>query len=242
VHNLFIHYDYNNPVLTWQPLAGSKKYYVYRGGKKIHETNLTQYKDIDNNVMTRFDREKKFYYISSIDENNTETIFTDKIQFQIDQSSPFKNVYREIIRRHNMMLDISGETVDFYIKKQSGERCSECFNEITRDVDTEKELCSECYNTSFQGGFEKIQGKIRILNAEDSIEEVPFGIQIVSSKRGFLVLYPFLNTGDWFRSLTGDIYIVDSVKHKRGPQGLLTRQELSIKLLQSTHPYYSIKL
>lgn len=244
---LNISYNYNHPVLQWQPYPDSIKYKIYRGMSKdnmevIKETNLNQYEDSLVDVTTNYDRMKYFYVISSVDSNSNETIFTDYIQLNYLTASPYLNIVNEIKRRHNLILNkIAGEQVDFYIKKQSGQRCSECFNELTRDVETEKVLCPTCFNTSFTGGFEKISGKIRIKNANDTMVESPYGFTLEATKQGFISAYPFLNTGDFIRTQQGEIYIVDSVNHKRF-QGVLTLQNLMLKILQTTHPYYTIEL
>ena len=245
-YELYVSFDYNVPVLNWQPYPKSIKYSVYRGVseeslEKIKETNLLQYRDSDISFPDSHDYKKYFYQIGSIDEDGTEIKFTPLVQLKKDFSSPYKNITKEFVRRNNLMLNrISGEDCDFYLRKFSGERC-ECFNEITRDTETEKELCEVCYNTSFIGGFEKVTAKCRILNADDTIEETPYGIKISASKSGFMSVYPITNTGDFIRTKHGEIYLIDSSKKKRF-QGMLTRQQLTLSLLLITHPFYSINL
>jgi len=245
-YNLNISYDDNNPIISWQPYPDSVMYRVYRGMDKnvmelIKETNLNQYKD-NVNITTNFDRMKYIYVIGSVDSNDTETIFTDYVQLDYLTASPYLNIIKEIKRRHNLVLNrISGELVDFYIKKQSGKRCPICFNQITRDIESTEVICETCFNTSFEGGFEKISGKVRIKNANDTITENPYGFTLESSKQGFISSYPFLNTGDFIRTQQGEIYIIDSVNHKRF-QGVLTIQNLMLKILQTTHPYYTIEI
>ena len=245
---LYVSFDYNIPVLTWETYKDSVKYNVYRGVtennlEKIKETNLLQYRDSDISFPDSYDYKKYYYQIGSVDINNKETKFTELVQLKKDFNSPYKNVIKEIVRRNNLMLNrISGEDVDFYLKKYSGERCPECFNEVTRDTESEKEQCEVCYNTSFVGGFEVITGKCRILNAEDVMEETPYGFKLSSEgKSGFMSVYPITNTGDFLRTSNGEIYLINTVKKKRF-QGTLTRQQLTLSLLQITHPYYSINL
>jgi hypothetical protein len=246
-YNLNISYNNNHPVISWHPYPDSIKYKIYKGMSKenmevIKETNLNQYEDIGTDITTNYDRMKYFYCIGSIDMGDNETIFTEYIQLDYLTASPYLNIIREIKRRHNLILNkIAGEEVDFYIKKQSGERCKECFNELTRDIDTDKVICPTCFNTSFEGGFEKISGKVRIKNANDTIVENPYGFTLEATKQGFISAYPFLNTGDFIRTKQGEIYIIDSVNHKRF-QGVLTLQNLMLKILQTTHPYYTIEI
>lgn len=243
---LNINYDYNNPILTWQPYPDSVNYRVYRGMnkdnmEKIKETNLLQYKDTTD-IRTNFDRIRWYYVISSVNENGDETIFTDYIQLNYLVNSPYKNIIRDIIRKHEIVINrIAGEQVDFYLKKQSGQRCPECFNEFTRDTETEKELCPNCFGTSFKGGFEKITQKTIIRNAQDKINEMPYGFELSSEKQGLVSIYPFLNTGDWFRTKQGEIYLIDAVEHERF-QGSIVLQILALKLLHTTHKYYDIEL
>lgn len=245
-YNLNIEYDYNNPILKWQPYPDSIKYRIYRGMSKeemikVHETNLLQYKDTVD-ISVNFDRMRYMYVISSVNNENEETIFTDYVQLNYLNASPYLNIIREILRRNNLILNrITGEQVDVYIKKQSGQRCPDCYNVITKDIETKEIMCDTCYNTSFVGGFEKVTCKIRIKNAQDNIVENPYGFVLESSKMGLISAYPFVNTGDFIRTLQGDIYMIDTVNHKRF-QGFLYLQSLNLKLLETTRPEYNIHL
>lgn len=244
-HNLNVIYEYNNPVLTWLPYPDSEVYRVYRGlvqgnMTKIAETQALQYQDNQIDLAKIFDREKYYYQISSVNQDGKEIFFTDPVQFQLTVDYPYQGIINEFIRRNNLMLDrMVGEPVDLYIKKGSGERCSN-YNTITKNHDSMEEICSECYNTTFKGGFIKLNSiKVRIKNANDSITETPYGIKIESAKQGYLSNYPLVHTDDWIRTLQGEIYIVNDVKHSK-LRGIITKQIVTLSLLNTGHPYYQI--
>lgn len=246
-HNLNVVFDYNNPVISWLPYKDSISYNVYRGLTKdnldkIANTRLLQYKDNEIDIRQKFDRVNYLYKVSSVDNDNKETFFTEPVYFETQINYPYRGVVNEIIRRNDLMINrISGEPVELYLKKGAGERCSK-YNQVTKNHEGLTELCEECYNTTFKGGFELIETKIRIKNANDSITETPYGIKIDAGvKQGFLSVYPIVNTGDWLRTKYGQIYLFDEVKHKRF-QGILTVQIVTLKLLDTGHSYYKIKL
>lgn len=242
MYNLFISYINNNPVLQWSPYRDSTYYSVYRGRTKtaltkIGTTTLLQYRDEGINIFDKQDRDQYYYQIKS----NDSTAFTDIVEVKQAIRYPVLGVLKEIVRRNNLMLrEISGETVTFYIKKGAGERCTACYNELLKDTDTTKPLCPECYNTSYLGGFEKVTGLIRIKNNADSVKQTEWGIRIEASKQGWLSDYPIVQNGDWVRTPAGEIYQLDSVKHKR-VKGFLTFQSAELILLETGHLFYNIE-
>ena len=242
MYNLFISYINNNPVLQWSPYRDSTSYSIYRGRTKdtlakIATTSLLQYKDTEIDIFQKQDRDQYYYQIYS----NDSTGFTPIVEVKQSIRYPVLGVLKEIVRRNNLMLrEISGEAVTFYIKKGAGERCQDCHNEVLKDTDTTKQLCPTCYNTSYVGGFEQVEGLLRIKNNVDSIKQMEWGIRVESAKQGWLSDYPIVQNGDWARTPQGEIYVFDDVKHKR-VKGFLTFQSCQLILLETSHPYYTIE-
>lgn len=251
-YNLNILFTNNFPILEWSPYPDTVKYAVYRGEnkkrlKKIAETLMLQYQDSSEeaNIRTKMDRVNWYYQISSFDKNGKETLFSPIETLSPDLIYPYIGIYKEIVRRNNLMLDrINGESVDIYIKRNSGERCPTCFNQITRDIDTPSVLCPTCFNTSYVGGFDKLSDvRIKIRNQADRIVETPWGIrkESVEGKQGWLANYPIVHNGDFIWTKRGEIYMIDDVKHKI-QQNFLTFQIFSVKFLETGNPYYSIDI
>jgi hypothetical protein len=240
--NLNVSWQNNHPILTWLPYQDSESYNVFRGTTKdnlvkIKNTTLLQYQD-DIDIRDKFDRVKYFYQISSWN-GKEETVFTDLVNYNVDLDYPYKGFTNEIVRRNQLVLDrIAGEEVDIYLKKGAGKRC-ERYNTVTKQHDYEGSLCDICYNTTFIGGFEKVTTKIRILNNVDSVQEMNYGIKLVSQRQGFLNTYPIVSNGDFIRTKRGIIYLVDDVKHKEF-RGILHQQRLTLETLPTTSVYYNI--
>lgn len=241
----------NSPLLKWQPYPDSVKYFVYRGLTKeklakIGESHILQYADLSDeaNIVKKDDKAKFYYQIYSINEQGESTPFTEVETLNTDDMSyPFLGIYKTQVKRNEFTLkSISGEEVTLYVKKGAGEKCPDCYNEITGDTYTEKSLCPICYGTTYVGGFEKFSDiLIRILNAPDQIIETPFGITVGSTKSGRMSVYPLVNNGDWFRTKGGDIYMIGNVEHEK-VKNFILKQKLDLKLLSTGHVYYTINL
>lgn len=243
MYNINISFDKNNPIIEFPPYPDSLRYGIYRGVtreilEKIAETNLRFYRDSDVNIMEKNDNVKYYYQISSIQEDK-EVIFSTIEEFKYDIPYPVMGVLKETIRRGNIMLDLAGEEVTFYIRKSAGIHCEECYDEISQSTDTTKPLCLSCYNTGYKGGYEQLTGLFKIRNNIDDVKTYEWGIKLESNKTGWLTNYPIIHNGDFIRTKYGEIYIVSGTKHKR-TKGMLTHQNCSLELLETSHPYYSI--
>ena len=241
---LQVTYLNNNPVLEWSPYPDSIKYGIYRGTNKeslskIGESNLLYYQDTDIDKMTKLDKVRYFYQVSSI-QTDKEEKFTEIEEMEYAISYPVQGVLNEFVRRGNIMLDLAGEYVDFYIRIASGEHCTECYDEIFKNTDSAKPLCPVCYNTGYIGGFVKINSLVKIRNNVDDVKWVEWGIRMESAKMGWLTNYPIVNDGDFLRTKYGEIYLIGNTKHKR-TRGFLHHQNFTLNILETNHPFYSIE-
>lgn len=246
--NLSIIYLGNSPLLKWAPYPESLKYEIFRGLTKenlykIGETSTLQYYDLSKeaNVMTKDDRVKFYYRINSINTEGKSLIITDSISLNTDSLIyPFLGYYKSKVKRHELSLrQISGEEVSFFIKKGSGKKCSECYDPSLGDNYTEKPLCPTCYNTTFEGGFEKVTGLIRILNAPSGFVETQAGLTLEALKKGRMSTYPLLGNGDMIRTNAGEIYIVGNTEYKK-MKNFIYSQIVDLRLLPTGHLYYSV--
>lgn len=243
MYKLQVTYLNNNPLLEWQPHPDSIKYGIYRGTdkenlSKIGESNLLFYQDTEIDKMTKLDKVKYYYQISSIT-NTKETLFSEIEEMKYAIEYPVQGVLNEFVRRGNIMLDLGGEEVDYYIRIAAGEHCAECYDEIFKNTDTTKPLCLNCYNTGYVGGFTKISGMIKIRNNVDDVKLVEWGIRVESSKMGWVPNYPVVHDGDFVKTKYGEIYLISNTKHKR-TKGFLHHQAFSLNILETNHPYYLI--
>jgi hypothetical protein len=211
--------------------------------ESIGETDLLQYQDSseDANIMLKFDRVKYFYQVASIKEDGSEEKFSEIVNCHQDIKYPYAGIFKTIVRRNNLMLNrMTGEDCTFYIRKGAGERCPDCFNEITRDVDTEQAFCTTCYNTTFIGGYAPVKGKVRIKNAKEEEIQTVWGMKVESNgKMGWTANYPLLDNGDLIKTLSGEVYIVDNLI-RRSQKDFVTLQEFSVKTLKTTDNLYRI--
>lgn len=246
--NLSIIYLGNFPVLRWQPHPDSVKYRIYRGTTKdnlesIADTDLLQYQDSspEANLMKKFDRVKYFYQIASVKEDGTEEKFSDIVNVYQEIKYPYAGIFKTIVRRNNLMLTrMTGEDCTFYIKRGAGQRCPDCFNEITRDVDSESPFCSTCYNTTFVGGYVQVQGRVRIRNAQEQEVRSVWGMTIESNgKVGWTANYPLLDNGDLIKTISGEIYVIDNLV-RRSQKDFVTLQTFTVKTLKTTDNLYSV--
>lgn len=244
--NLLVTYNKLNPILEWSSYPDSVNYCVYRGTTKenlvkIKETSLTQYKDTGIDLMKKFDRVNYWYQISSIKEDGTETKFTSIETVNQSISYPYQGIYREIVRRNNLMLKrMTGEEVTFYLRKGAGKRCSKCFNEITRDTDIQSVICDVCYGTTFEGGYETIQGYVRVRRGQEYETQTVYGLKLeTGGKTGWVADYPIVSDGDLFKMKNGLFYEIGNPTRAR-QKDYTTIQTFSIKPLETTHPLYLV--
>lgn len=244
--NLLVTYSKINPILEWSPYPDSILYYVYRGTTKenlakIKGTPLTQYKDTEIDFTKKFDRVNYWYQISSIKEDGTEIKFSSVETVNQNINYPYRGIYREIVRRNNLMLKrIAGEEVTFYIRKGAGRRCPKCFNQITRDTDLQSSICDVCYGTTFEGGYEVIQGYVRIRRGQEYASQVVFGYKLeTGGKTGWVADYPIVNDSDLIKLKNGMIYTISNPTRTR-QKDYTTIQTFNLKPLETTHPLYGV--
>jgi len=247
--NFTITYSGNFPVLNWSPFPDSAKYRIYRGLTKenlapVAETGLLQYRDDSSavSIMQKFDRTRYWYQVAGVDKDGKETKFTDILTVAQNIKYPFKGFVNTSVKRANIMLDRldTGEDVVFYLRKGAGERCPKCFDPITRTTNQQTPLCDVCYNTTFVGGFELVNAKCRIRNSVEGTDENFLGITLTSSgKVGWISNYPWVNNGDFIKTLSGEIYEIDNVQ-RNNQKDAVTVQVFELKLLETNHVYYLI--
>ena len=110
--------------------------------------------------------------------------------------------------------------------------------QVTKDSDTDF-VCEICYGTTYKGGFDKIPSRVKLRNGPVKVTEFSFGHKVDATKEAWTITYPVMNSGDFFRTKKGEIYEVDGIKRKE-EGGILLQQLMSLKLIQTTDPYYQI--
>lgn len=243
-YKFYIEYDGNNPVLSWEAYPDSLSYNIYRGSEAnmtlVANTKILFWKDLDVNIYEDTDYADWVYKISSVNADG-EVFFTstESTSYKI-LKYPLAGVLNRIIQLNMISLErIIGEPGYFYIKLGAGERCTECYDFENRDVRTDLPMCMTCYNTSYTGGYEKIAGYIKLRNASESILEGIYGKVVDKTVVAWTLPYPILNTGDFFRTTSGEIYIINDVNRKK-QNGKGTIQMLNCKLLETGRPEYLI--
>ncbi len=105
----------------------------------------------------------------------------------------------ELIRRTKLSLENArygnGVLCSVYIRKESGQRCRECFDEIKRR--STKSNCINCFGTSYDGGFYlPINAHINFSPDAKSMGIIDSGNAVNSANRAMMGNYPKLKPGD----------------------------------------------
>ena len=249
---LTISYDNKTPVVTWSIYAPSTPigYYLYWGTSyngpwvKVSDNLIAVLfkSDPDHSLST----ERRIYYkVNAVLQDLSEVYHAGPSTYSGEISKPFVNrIVVEIKRRHDLMLDkFSGESCSIYFRRAAGVTCS-CVK-YTADgarLESPYAICPGCYNTGLVGGYVKETGvKVRIRNAQETIEEVPAGIKLTDLRQGWVGEYPPFDVGDFIERPNGERFSVVNTR-RRELQGHLTFQVLSLIQIEPENTIYTINL
>jgi len=105
----------------------------------------------------------------------------------------------ELIRRNRISLENprygNGVPCLVFIRKEGGQRCQECYDEIKRR--STKSSCVNCYGTSYDGGFyAPISAYVNFSTDAKGMGVGDMGNLIKSVNRGIMTNYPKVKPGD----------------------------------------------
>lgn len=142
---------------------------------------------------------------------------------------------QEIIRRHNILLNFGGEHADLLIRRKAGERCL-CWNS---HIGQSENRCENCYGTGWLGGYIPFYDILfRVLNPNEVLALTKYGYNLDSTPQGWIVNFPFLDSGDILVRRNNKRYEITSVI-RQVTQGHLTRQVFGLQELEFSHIIYS---
>lgn len=146
---------------------------------------------------------------------------------------------KEIIRRHNIIMNRDGQYAVILLRKHSGERCS-CYDDKTRYQSDAR--CSICYGTSWKGGYDIFTGvKIRFRPVRKRMIRTVDGLSVDAMPSIWAVNVPLLHSGDAIVNRANRRFLVQDVEvnmHAEVP----TIQQASIDEQESTDQLYAVRV
>jgi hypothetical protein len=141
----------------------------------------------------------------------------------------------EFVRRHGIIMARDGDVIplDIFIRKTSqstgATKCRKCWDEHNQG--TTDPNCETCFGVGFEGGYEKITAKVRILSSARLIELSELGLVLNYQPQAWIVGdKPLLSNGDVLVRANNFRYeIMDWTPSET--QGRVTRQTFTIKFL-----------
>lgn len=248
----------NALIVYWTPRVGSVSqnpvgYNVYRSvvprwdngqpiGEKLNTTLVTVPLFADNNVdLTR--KTFHWYTVTEVLQDGAERQLSRPVNtesYTTDKGTRFKNIspqriYKEWIRRKQIILNNTAELCDLLIERTAGKRCS-CFSGEFESASTS--CCPSCYGTGFDRGFELMRDiQVRVIPRRESLELQPRGLVLNNNPQGWCLDFPLLRTGDVVARKNGLRYTVENLDVIRH-QGLPTEQTFDLHVLDTTEPVY----
>lgn len=175
----------------------------------------------DNASFSMYRTEILYYRLYSKDAGIVSKVFS---------CEKLHNLYgAEIMHRHYIQLKEghSGNPMYLFIKKRTGDRCPECWDNI-RGVRT-KSNCKTCLNTGYINGYhDPICVYVSLAPEQIAVDQPSQGTSVEGRLQGWTIAYPRINLGDVLVDpATQDIWCVASTSmttHKRTP----TKQDIMV--------------
>lgn len=220
------------------------KYNVYRGISlggifyKMNQILLSQPRFEDKQV-NRNPNTQYFYKVSTVAIYDDGEIVEGELSVPIIFHIPTTNKWFKKVNERNMwILKNTGVLMDLYIKKTEGERCSNCWDPIRAQADSD---CMVCFGTTYEGGYEPMtQLYVRQKPAIQQLDLTSYGYSPNSNPGAWTISNLKLSNRDLFINPEGKIFSItsSSVSHAAG---YLFHQELTMKELDPTDRLYKMK-
>lgn len=164
--------------------------------------------------------------------------------FTSDKGSRFKNIspqriYKEFVRRKQIILNNTAELCDLLIERTAGKRCT-CFSGEYEAASNS--ACASCFGTGFARGYELMRDiQVRIIPRRESLELQPKGLVLNNNPQAWMLDWPLVRTSDVIVRKNGLRYTIENLDVVRH-QGLPTEQNFDIHTLESTEPVYAYNI
>lgn len=223
----------------------SIQYNVYRGTSingifyKLNNSPLNTNR-YDDNTIGLNPNTTYWYKISTIanfsDGSFSESALSEPVRYEVKNENKWFNKMNE---RNMWILKNTGVLMDLYIRKTTGERCSNCYDDVRGQASNSS--CPICYGTSFVGGYDPaFQLYVRQKPVNQQLNLTSQGYTLNSNPGAWTISSVHIHNRDLLINPEGRIFSVtgSSITHAAG---YYFHQELQMKEIDPLDPKYSIK-
>lgn len=255
--NVIISYPRDNShiVVTWDEVRNPDKHVL---NKEIKNIYYNLYKGISQNgifyqvnakplVTNRFEdfdisrnpNVANWYKVSAVYESDGDFIegaLSRPTCFQVHNTDRW---FFKMNERSLWILKNTGMLFDLYTRKNDGEHCTQCYDEIRGRAGTQD--CPVCYGTGYVGGYDPaFQLYVRLKPVETSMGISTQMLVQDNSPGAWTISNTKIMNRDILISPTGTIYqVTASMINQAG--GYLFHQELKLKAFDMKDPIYNMK-
>jgi hypothetical protein len=196
-----------------------------------------------NTVVNELDR-KVFYRVTSVGVREWDNALRESplewcIAKTVHHMENLDYIWREAIHRNAWILDQGGERVFVYIRKWSGERCLQCWD---NDYKQPRNSCGSCYGTSIVGGYEgPYEIKVAPPEAEKRIKLELHGFSMEHTYEVWTGPSPLLSQRDFLVKQNNDRYSIGPVRVPSN-RGNILQQHFSVDHIDENDIRYTIPL
>jgi len=203
--------------------------------QEIVGTNFFRDVNTEERLLTVY-----WYKVVWVNSHNVESDldFATSFTFQFKAKGFIRPVIQEIKRRHSWIMKQDGffESVDIFIKKHAGVRCSCYDKELGRS--TKGQSCPECLGTGIVGAYYLLRNQTaRIRSRRQVVIETKTGLKINTAPTVLLPPFPPVFREDLIETKDGILYMIGDVQ-SRQVQGEVTIQVAEVGQLPPNHFLY----
>lgn len=204
---------------------------------------LISYSYLSNFIQTDIYR-KIYYKVTTValdpsTGHNIESHLDEVEAYSLYDMEKIDWIWAEAIRRNRWMLEQAGERVKVFIRKWSGEKCENCWDEEYQQA---REFCTNCYGTGYVDGYE---GPYDLIIAppesEKSVELTDIGLHVNYDWASWTGPYPLLTDRDFIVRQNNQRFSIARI-NAQGSRGAIYQQHFNLSPLDQKDIRYAVSI